>query len=227
LRPIGNYVRLDKVEQFDQTKQTFLSSMNPLQTALILVGYQNDYFGCDGLLHQVVEESSRINKVIEKTADLIQNLPPSIFIVSTPINFTPNYEELIEPVGILQRIKEVGALQAGTYGSQLIKELQPFSDRILEVHGKRGFNAFAHTNLDEVLREKGITDVIIAGTITSICIDSTGRYAHEKGYKVTILSDCTAARTVFEQEFYCETIFPVYANVLTHQQLLDSLKVTA
>lgn len=216
---------MDTVEKLNSNKQTLLKTMNPLQTALILVGYQNDYFGSDGLLHQVVEESSRINNVIHKTADLIKNLPRSVLVVSTPINFTPNYEELVEPVGILERIKEVGALQSGTYGSQLIKELQPFRDRILEVHGKRGFNAFAHTNLDDVLRERGITNVIIAGTITSICIDSTGRYAHEKGYKVTILSDCTAARTVFEQEFYCENIFPVYAEVLTQKQLFNSMKI--
>lgn len=199
--------------------------MNILDTALILVGYQNDYFGKQGVLHQVVEESFRVNNVIANTLHLIDNLPDFALIVSTPITFTSTYEELLEPVGILKNIKEAGALQAGTKGIEMIEELSPFRSRILEVPGKRGFNAFAYTDLHLILQKKKITDVVIAGTITSICIDSTGRHAHELGYRVFILSDCTAARTVFEQEFYCENIFPVYAEVITHQQVLESFKV--
>ncbi|NEO84922.1 MAG: cysteine hydrolase family protein [Spirulina sp. SIO3F2] len=201
--------------------------MHPAQTALILVGYQNDYFGETGLLHQVVEESSKVNNVIANTISLLTHLPSSLLIISTPINFTPNYEELVNPVGILKTIKEVGALQANTYGSEMIKPLVPFRERIIDVHGKRGFNAFAHTNLDHLLKQKGVEHVVIAGTITSICIDSTGRCAHELGYQVSILSDCTASRTIFEQEFYCQHIFPAYADVLTHQEFLGCFAVAA
>jgi nicotinamidase-related amidase len=193
--------------------------------ALILVGYQNDYLGKNGILRQVVEESSKLNNLIANTVDLIQNLPDSVLIVSTPITFTANYEELIEPIGILKNIKEIGALQAGTEGVEVIEELLPFADKIVEVKGKRGFNAFAYTDLHLILQQRNITEVIVAGLITSVCVDSTGRAAHELGYKVSILSDCTAARTVFEQEFYCENIFPVYAEVITHKELLSSLQV--
>ncbi len=201
--------------------------MDPCETALILVGYQNDYFGKHGLLRQVVEESSKVTNVIQNTVKLIQQLPTSCLIVSTPIHFTPTYEELVEPVGILKNIKEVGALQVGKSGSQMIPELLPFKTRIVEVPGKRGFNAFAHTALDSFLRQQGVTHVVLAGTVTSICVDSTGRFAHELGYKVSILSDCTAARTVFEQDFYCQYIFPVYADTIAHTQLLNSFKVAA
>ena len=199
--------------------------MYPDTTALILVGYQNDYFAEDGLLHQVVEESSKLNNVVANTVKLLQELPKNFSVYATPIHFTPTYEELIDPVGILRNIKDAGALQAGTKGSGMIKELTPFTHKIQEVHGKRGFNAFAHTDLHETLQQNHVEEVVIAGAITSICIDSTGRAAQELGYKVSIISDCTAARTVFEQEFYCENIFPVYADVITHQELLENLKV--
>ncbi|MGQ9871976.1 cysteine hydrolase family protein [Leptodesmis sp.] len=129
--------------------------------------------------------------------------------MTTPIFFTPNYEELIDPIGILKTIKDVGAFQAGTLGSEMIKELEPFKDRILEVPSKHGFNAFINTNLDKILKQRGITNIVLAGAVTSICIDSTGRAAHEKGYHVKILSDCTSARTVLKQEFYCSGIFPL------------------
>ena len=72
-----------------------------------------------------------------------------------------------------------------------------------------------------------IDHVVIAGAVTSVCIDSTGRYAQELGYKVSILSDCTAAKSVFEQSFYCDSIFPVYANVITSQELLEAKLVAA
>jgi nicotinamidase-related amidase len=198
--------------------------MQPQRTAVLLIGFQNDYFADDGILHNVLEESSRTTKVIENTVELIQCLVESpVLIVATPIFFTPDYQELVEPVGILKTIKDVGAFQAGTKGSQMIDELLPFGNRILEVPGKRGFNAFINTNLDAILQEKEITHVVIAGAVTSVCIDSTGRSAHEKGYQVVVLSDCTSARTVFEQEFYHTHVFPLYADTINHTELLQRL----
>ncbi|RUS97407.1 hypothetical protein DSM106972_085100 [Dulcicalothrix desertica PCC 7102] len=198
--------------------------MESHKTALILIGYQNDYFSPNGILYGVIEESSKVTNVIANTVHLLQCLASTAaLIITTPIFFTSNYEELIDPIGILNTIKEVNAFQMGTPGSETIEELYPFKDRIMEVPGKRGFNAFINTNLDEILKEKRITDVVLAGAVTSICIDSTGRSAHEKGYRVIILSDCTSARTVFEQGFYCSSIFPLYAEVMTHTELLSHL----
>ena len=202
--------------------------MNPNNTALLLIGFQNDYFAQDGILHGVIEASAKAVKTVENTTNLLQQLVKTpITIISTPIFFTPNYEELVEPVGILKTIKEVGAFQKGAPGSQTIEELGPYKDKILEIPGKRGFNAFINTNLAEVLKERGITNLVIAGSVTSISIDSTGRSAHEQGYKVSILSDCTSARTTFEQQFYVEDVFPLYAETPTAQDLLEKLELTA
>ncbi|MBN8564738.1 cysteine hydrolase [Leptolyngbya boryana CZ1] len=198
--------------------------MNSDQTALILIGYQNDYFSSRGVLHNVIEESARLNNVLNNTVALLNAIAStSILRVATPIFFTSNYEELIEPVGILKTIQEVGAFRCGTFGAEMSAELQPFAESILQIPGKQGFNAFAKTNLDFLFKKKGITNLILAGAVTSICIDSTGRHAHERGYHVTVLSDCTSARTMFEQQFYCENIFPLYADVMTHIELLQQL----
>jgi nicotinamidase-related amidase len=200
--------------------------MNAEQTAVLLIGYQNDYFAPNGVLHQIIEESSRVTGVLANTVDLIEHLKfTSVTIVSTPIAFTPDYSELVDPVGILQTIKEKRAFQANTNGAQIITELRQFGGRIIEVSGKRGLNAFSNTTLDEVLQQHGITHVVIAGVVVSLCIDSTGRAAAEKGYKVSILSDCTSGRTVFEHEFYCGKIFSIYAQVMDHNQFLNTVKV--
>jgi nicotinamidase-related amidase len=200
--------------------------MNPHKTALILIGYQNDYFASDGILNGVIEASAKATHALENTVNLVAALADQpVLKITTPIIFSENYEEIVEPVGILKTIKEVGAFNATSSGSETVPELEPFQDKILEVPGKCGFNAFINTGLDDLLKQHEITDVVLAGAVTSICIDSTGRFAHEQGYRVSMLSDCTSARTTFEQDFYFENIFPIYANTISSQQLLESFAV--
>ena len=100
-----------------------------------------------------------------------------------------------------------------------IDQIKAFGDKIIEIPGKLGLNAFANTSLEETLSSKNIEEVILAGTVASICIDSTGRSAHEKGFKVTMLSDCISGRTVFEKDFYCENVYPLYANITTSDKI--------
>lgn len=195
--------------------------MNLKNTALLLIGFQNDYFSKNGILHNVIEESSRVSGVLENTLNLLEGSGTEFgLVVSTPIIFTEDYEELSTPTGILKTIKEVGAFKAGTSGAETISELKKFQHIIKEVPGKRGLNAFSNTDLDSLLREKGIDHIVLAGTVTSICIDSTARHAAELGFQVTVLANCTSGRTVFEQNFYCENIFPIYANVCSSGELL-------
>ena len=200
--------------------------MYPENTALLLIGFQNDYFASDGVLHGVIESSAKAVRTVENTTYLLQALANTkVLVISTPICFTPNYEELVDPVGILKTIKDVGAFQAGSKGFECIQELLPCREKILEIPGKRGFNAFTNTELEQILQQKKITNLVLAGAVTSICIDSTGRSAHEKKYQVSILSDCTSARTVFEQEFYMEHIFPLYSETLTASEFLEKLAI--
>lgn len=198
--------------------------MNPSTTAVILIGYQKDYFDAKGALHAVVEAS--VDKVLSNTLDLLDRLESTdVIFISTPIHFTQKYKELAEPViGILQTIRDVKAFRKGTRGAQTIDEFKRYGDRITVVEGKRGLNAFHETHLQEVLEQHNITDVVLAGVVTSICIDSTGRSAFELGYRVTVLSDCTAGRSLYEQEFYCNELLPLYARVMTYTELIDSLQ---
>lgn len=202
--------------------------MNPQHTSLVLIGYQNDYFATDGVLYRVIEEASRVTGTLANTIDLLERLSATpVLIVSTPLVFTLDYSELIEPVGILKTVKEMGAFRAGTKGAETTPELRRFGERITEVPGKRGLNAFSNTELDNLFQQRGIIHVILAGVVTSICVDSTGRSAFERGYKVSILSDCTSGRTTVEQDFYCENIFPLYAEVVDHNQFLARLGTVA
>ncbi len=198
--------------------------MDPQKTALILIGYQNEYFSAEGVLREAIEASSQATQILANTCYLVDELRDTpVLLITTPIVFAPDYRELVDPIGILKSIKEAGAFQAGTIGAETIPELKAYGERIVEISGKFGLNAFSNTNLASLLRAHDITEVVIAGVVTSICVDSTARSAVELGFKTTILSDCTSGRSVYEQDFFCENIFPLYANVVDHKALLHTL----
>jgi len=126
--------------------------MKAEETALILIGFQNDYFATDGVLHQVIDGPAQL---VANTVDLVERLSPSrVLIIDTPVIFTADYGELVEPVGILKMVKEAGAFKGGTQGAETIAEIRQFGERVVEVPGKRGLNAFSNTDLDHLLKKK-------------------------------------------------------------------------
>jgi len=198
--------------------------MHATETALVMIGYQNDYFAKDGILRGVVEEPGRVDEVLDNSLSLVKELlDKGATIVSTPIVLHADYRAMASPGGILHTMKEVGAFAAGTKGAENIAELEPFGDKITYVSGKVGFNAFANTELDSLLRSRNIKNVLICGMVTSLCIDSSGRAAYERGYDVTIVSDCTSGRSATEHEFYCQSVFPLYGAARASDDLLAQM----
>jgi nicotinamidase-related amidase len=202
-----------------------VSGKRPFErTAVIMIGYQHDYFGKDGKLHAVIEASSE--SVLNNTKKIIHTLKESsVLMIETPIIFTQDYSELVEPSGILKVIKDVQAFRAGHPGADTIPDIAEHGERILQVPGKRGLNAFTGTCLEMLLKSEKITDVVLCGAVTSVCIDSTGRAAHERGFRVHQVSDCTCGRTVAEQDQYCREIFPLYASVRTTDDILNDITI--
>lgn len=198
--------------------------MAPSSMALLLVGFQNEYFAASGALYGEIADVGAPERVLAATVGLIDRLAATdTLIVATPIVFTPTYAELLDPVGMLAAVKARGAFQAGTDGSLMVENLRVFGTRIVEIGGRRGLNAFSNTVLDESLAARGIRDVVIAGALGCVCVDSTARSAHERGYRVTVLSDCTMGRTRSEHRMFCERIFPLYAEVSTSDEVADRL----
>ncbi|MBM7587389.1 nicotinamidase-related amidase [Bacillus pakistanensis] len=60
---------------------------------------------------------------------------------------------------------------------------------------RKGISGFAGSNLDQLLRARGIRHVAVADFVTEVCVESTIRDAFDRGYHCTLLSDCTAAHS--------------------------------
>ena len=201
---------------------------SPDKTALILIGYQNDFFDAKGALHGVIGQHLTENRVLENTLRLIDALKDTeVHIINTPILFSEDYSELHDPSGLMATIKEVGAFRRDAWGGEVCPEITAYGDRIEQFQGKTRFNGFYGTSLHDFLKGKDIDQLIVAGVVTSLCVDSTSRAASDLGYSVTVLTDCTGARTVEEQEFYCESIFPLYAGTTSVDGILEQLQLTA
>jgi len=198
--------------------------MNPTTTALIFIGFQNDYYAPDGVLHDFLENSDYVRNSLATTVALVKRLAPTkVTMIETSILFSGDYAELREATGILAAIRDVRAFQEGTPGSDVVAELLPWCHRILSVPGKCGFDAFVNTGLEAELHRHHIRDVVLLGSIASICIDATGRSAAERGFAVHFVADCITGRTRNARDIYCKEVFPGYGNVTTAQALGDAL----
>lgn len=200
--------------------------MRSKETAIMLTGFQNDFCSKEGVLYEAVKESLTKNRVIENTVDLLEKTKgKGILTIFTPIVFTADYRELGgNPAGILKAIKDAEAFKKGTKGVEMIKDLEPYSDQITVVPGKRGLCSFGIPEMDSILKEHSIKNVVLGGLLTNICVESTARTAYDKGYAVTVLKDCTACKSFLEQEFAEKYIFPLIGELKTHDEFLKGLE---
>ena len=79
------------------------------------------------------------------------------------------------------------------------------------------------TDLDFILRARGITDLAIAGLLTNCCVESTMRSAYERGYRVVTLVDCTATVSEEEQRVATQRDFAMFSRPMKHREFLAEL----
>ena len=91
------------------------------------------------------------------------------------------------------------------------------------VEGKRGLDAFPSTNLDFILRSKGIRTVALGGFLTNCCVESTMRSAYERGFDVVTLKDCTATLSQEAQDMALIHNFGMFSRPMNHDEFLKHL----
>ena len=96
-------------------------------------------------------------------------------------------------------------------------------DGDIVIEGKRGLDTFASTNLDFILRSKGIKNVALGGFLTNCCVESTMRSAYEKGFNVFTLTDCVAATSQAEHDNAITYDYPMFSHPVTSAEIADAL----
>ncbi len=198
--------------------------MSQRKTAFVLIEYQNDFTTEGGALHEAVKPVMQSTGMLGNTVAAVKRARElGALILHTPIAFTPDYHELSPtPYGILKGVVDSKAFQKGSWGAEIVDVLQPEPQDIV-IEGKRGLDAFATTNLDFILRARGITTVALGGFLTNCCVESTMRTAYEKGFDVVTLTDCTATVSQEEQTLATQKNFPMFSRPMPYETFLSEL----
>ena len=198
--------------------------LDPAKTALVLIEYQNDFTSEGGALHGAVQDVMEKTGMLDNTRALVEAARAAgATIVHAPISFAPGYGELSQhPYGILKGVVDSTAFVKGDWGAEIVGALAPQEGDVI-VEGKRGLDTFATTNLDFILRARGITTIALGGFLTNCCVESTMRSGYEKGYEVITLSDCVAATSTEEHENAIRFDYPMFSKPMSAKEFTDTL----
>jgi len=199
-------------------------TIDPKTTAVVLIEYQNDFTTEGGVLHDAVSEVMQKTDMLAHTREVVEAARGAgAIIMYAPITFTEGYGEITShPYGILKGVVDGQAFVKGSWGAEITDELAPAAGDIV-VEGKRGLDTFASTNLDFILRSKGITTIALGGFLTNCCVESTMRSGYENGYRVITLSDCVAATSVEEHENALKYDYPMFSHPMTAEEFVGEL----
>jgi nicotinamidase-related amidase len=199
-------------------------AVDPKTTAVVLIEFQNDFTSEGGALHGAVSEVMDSTKMLDNTKMLVDAARDAgATVMHAPIAFAEGYNEIsAHPYGILKGVVDGKAFVKGSWGATIVDDLTP-ADGDIVIEGKRGLDTFASTNLDFILRSKGITTIAIAGFLTNCCVESTMRSGYENGYKVITLSDCLAATSPEEHDNALKYDFPMFSEPMASSDFLAEL----
>lgn len=199
--------------------------LNPKETALVLIEFQNDFTSEGGIFHGAVKGVMDSNNMLQNTAETVKAARAAgMHIVFVPISFTEDYHEVTAtPYGILKGVVDNGAFKKNTWGTEFAESLTPEKTDIV-IEGKRSFCGFASTNLDFILRSTGIKNIALAGYLTNCCVESTMRTAYDKGYNVVSLTDCCATLSLEEHQNAIKNDFPMFSQPMTHNEFINLLE---
>ncbi len=130
------------------------------------------------------------------------------------------YENITDARNTAEGLKRLGR---GTHGQALYDTLD-VNPADLKIEKNR-FSAFIHgsSDLDRLLKERGIDTVLVTGTVTNTCCESTARDAMMLNYKTVMVSDANAAATDEEHNATLVNILRVFGDVMTTDEVIERL----
>jgi ureidoacrylate peracid hydrolase len=179
-------------------------TIDPGQTAVLVVDMQNDFGAKGGMLDLAGVDISPNLAVIEPTGRLLTaSRHAGITVVYLKMGYRPDLSDL-GAAETPNRIRHpsVGTMVAApdgrasrilirdTWNTAIVDELGPHASDV--VLYKTRYSGFYGTDLDDVLHDRGVRSLIVTGWTTSVCVESTIRDAFFRDYRCVLVEDCAA-----------------------------------
>ena len=168
--------------------------------ALIVIDMQRDFLLPGGFGESLGNDVSLLQRVVPPLARLLAAAREAgLLVVHTREGHQPDLSDC-PPAKLMRgspskRIGDPGPygriLIRGEYGHDILDEVVPAPGEV--VIDKPGKGAFYATDLEKVLREAGITHLLVTGVTTEVCVHTTVREANDRGFDVLVVSDCVGS----------------------------------